>query len=322
MSKSHAFRIDFAELYGVHEAILITNFEFWIGHNHANGSHEHDGRTWTYNSVKAFEALFPYLTYKQIRTSIDHLVMRDVLLRGNYNTHPSDRTSWFAFSDSYLAQNPLPHGAIGVPKKANPLPHRAIGDAPQGKSLIGTDITQDVNILPAAPTAPLAAEVPADKPKKPEKPVKVEAPEELALQAASRATWSAYALAYRVRYGAEPVRNAKVSSAVKAFVGRLSHDEAPLVAEFFVGRVNEQGVTRATHDFGLLLARAESYRTQWATGRTADESAPNSETAYQRSMRERVAEVSPLLARPAPGAQPAQDATAYFQTIPAIEVTK
>ena len=51
-------------------------------------------------------------------------------------------------------------------------------------------------------------------------------------------------------------------------------------------------------------------------------SAANSETAYQRSMRLRVAEVSPLLARPAPGAPPAINATAFFQTIPAIEVTK
>jgi hypothetical protein len=50
--------------------------------------------------------------------------------------------------------------------------------------------------------------------------------------------------------------------------------------------------------------------------------ASNHETAYQRSMRLRVAEVSPLLARPAPGAPPAQNATDYFQTIPAIEVTK
>ena len=322
MSKSHAFRVDFAEKYGIHEAILITNFEFWISHNYANGSHEHDGSTWTYNSVKAFEALFPYLTYKQIRTSIDHLVMRDVLLRGNYNTHPSDRTSWFAFTDAYLAENPLPHRVNGLPKKANPLPHRANGDALQGTSLIGTDITHDVNILPAAPTAPLAVEVPADKPKKAEKPVKVETPEEIALQAASRAVWLAYALAYRVRYGAEPVRNAKVNTAVKAFVNRLGQEEAPLVAEFFVSRVNEQGVTRATHDFGLLLARAESYRTQWATGRTADESAPNSETAYQRSARLRVAEVSPLLARPAPGQPPKQDPTAFFQTVAAIEVNK
>jgi hypothetical protein len=50
--------------------------------------------------------------------------------------------------------------------------------------------------------------------------------------------------------------------------------------------------------------------------------ASNHETAYQRSMRLRVAEVSPLLARQAPGAQPAQNATDYFQTINAIEVTK
>lgn len=48
----------------------------------------------------------------------------------------------------------------------------------------------------------------------------------------------------------------------------------------------------------------------------------NSETAYQRSMRLRVAEVSPLLARPAPGAPPVINATDYFQNIPAIEVTK
>ena len=48
----------------------------------------------------------------------------------------------------------------------------------------------------------------------------------------------------------------------------------------------------------------------------------NSETAYQRSMRLRVAEVSPLLARPAPGAPPVINAAAYFQNIPAIEVTK
>lgn len=50
--------------------------------------------------------------------------------------------------------------------------------------------------------------------------------------------------------------------------------------------------------------------------------ARSAETAYQRSMRERVAEVSPLLARPAPGQPPAVNATDFFQTIPAIEVTK
>lgn len=59
-----------------------------------------------------------------------------------------------------------------------------------------------------------------------------------------------------------------------------------------------------------------------AMSKPAAMTAANSETAYQRSMRLRVAEVSPLLARAAPGAQPAQNATDYFQNIPAIEVTK
>lgn len=71
----------------------------------------------------------------------------------------------------------------------------------------------------------------------------------------------------------------------------------------------------------------QGFNAQWYAERTASKpaaamTAANSETAYQRSMRLRVAEVSPLLARPAPGQPPAINATDYFQTIPAIEVTK
>lgn len=118
--------------------------------------------------------------------------------------------------------------------------------------------------FPAAPSAPppSAALVVPVKQKKP----KAVPAGETELQAACRATWAAYAEAHSVRYGAAPVRNAKVNSSVKAFVQRLGYDESPAVAAFFVSRVNEAMVVRATHDFGLLLNRCESYRTQWATG--------------------------------------------------------
>ena len=71
----------------------------------------------------------------------------------------------------------------------------------------------------------------------------------------------------------------------------------------------------------------QGFNAQWYADRTTNRpaaamTASNHETPYQRSMRLRVAEVSPLLARPAPGAPPAQNATDYFQTITAIEVTK
>lgn len=139
------------------------------------------------------------------------------------------------------------------------------------------------DILPAAapatplPTAalavvvakPAAAEPVAAKPAKPARCKAAEVPgDETELQAACRATWGAYAQAYAAQYGAAPVRNAKVNSAVKAFVLRIGHDESPAVAEFFVTRVSDALVVRGMHDFGLLLARAETFRTQWATGQS------------------------------------------------------
>lgn len=78
---------------------MLNNFRYWIAHNKANGAHQHDGKTWTYNSVKAFEALFPYLTGNQIRRCLESLVTQGVLVRGNYNLSAYDKTSWFAFSD-------------------------------------------------------------------------------------------------------------------------------------------------------------------------------------------------------------------------------
>jgi hypothetical protein len=77
-------------------------------------------------------------------------------------------------------------------------------------------------------------------------------------------------VAYRNRHGAMPVRNAKVNSNVKQIVQRLGRLEAPQVAGWFL-RVNERMVVQGMHDLGLLLARCETYRTQWATGRQVTE---------------------------------------------------
>ena len=67
----HSFDIDDAVKYGMTEAVILHNLRFWIEKNKANGKHFHDGRYWTYNSVKAFEELFPYLTYRNIRSAIE-----------------------------------------------------------------------------------------------------------------------------------------------------------------------------------------------------------------------------------------------------------
>ncbi|HCG1164189.1 TPA: helix-turn-helix domain-containing protein [Pseudomonas aeruginosa] len=85
-------------------------------------------------------------------------------------------------------------------------------------------------------------------------------------QQACRAIWSAYAAAYQCRYGTHPVRNSKVNGQVRDLLKRLGAEEAPAVAAYFVG-INDAYLIRNCHDLGSLLARAESYRTQWATDR-------------------------------------------------------
>lgn len=79
--------------------------------------------------------------------------------------------------------------------------------------------------------------------------------------------WLSYSSAYVQRYGTQPVRNAKINSQISQLVKRLG-EEASLVAEFYVYNVNERFVVQKLHPFGLLLSSAESYRTQWATGRS------------------------------------------------------
>ena len=126
---NHSFDIEHANKFGMVEAVLISNFEHWITKNIANRRHQHDDKTWTYNSVKAFEELFPYLTGNQIRRGIESLVTQGVLVRGNYNPSTYDRTCWFTFSNDFASQ-------IHLAKITN-------GSGKKDKSLIRTNINTD-----------------------------------------------------------------------------------------------------------------------------------------------------------------------------------
>ncbi|UQY95379.1 helix-turn-helix domain-containing protein [Stenotrophomonas maltophilia] len=155
-----------------------------------------------------------------------------------------------------------PH-AGGAPATGGDAPH-AGGDAP-GAGL---------GVRPLPPNRHITLNEPSGEPSfpagLPAAPLAVDS--ETDLQAACRATWAAYASAYRTRHGVAPVRNAKVNSNVRQIVQRLGHTEAPLVAAWFL-TVNERYVVQNMHDLGALLTKCEAYRTQWATGRQVTEEA-------------------------------------------------
>ena len=129
----YQFDTDIAALYGVDESIMISNLQFWIRKNEANGKHFHDGRFWTYNSIEAFTKLFPFWTARQIRRVLKSLEEKGVIVTGNYNTSAYDRTTWYAFGDSFL-QNGQKH-----------FTETSNGNDESGKSVINnvTDIKPD-----------------------------------------------------------------------------------------------------------------------------------------------------------------------------------
>lgn len=125
---NHHFNPAVAKCVGVNAAVLYSNIQHWVAKNEANNKHEHEGRYWTYNSMKAFSSLFDYLSEKQIRAALDKLLDGGYIGKGNFNQIGYDRTLWYCDlmrinpSDSPSAQKGksiCPKGQMETPKRAN-----------------------------------------------------------------------------------------------------------------------------------------------------------------------------------------------------------
>ena len=95
----HMFDIDVATKYGIEEAVILDNMLYWVKKNAANRTHFYDGSVWTYNSIKAFTELFPYLSKSKIEYAINNLIKYGLIITGNYNKLPMDRTKWYSLTD-------------------------------------------------------------------------------------------------------------------------------------------------------------------------------------------------------------------------------
>lgn len=90
--------------------------------------------------------------------------------------------------------------------------------------------------------------------------------------------WANYAMAYRKRYHAWPVWDAKAGGQVGQLISRLGIDVAHHVAAYFL-TINDARLINGCHNLGDLLAKAEAYHTQWVTNRQM-----NATTARQQEL--------------------------------------
>lgn len=95
----HHFGVDMAAKYGIPCAILAQEIFYWITRNAAEGRNIHDGRAWMYQTLSGLERLHPYLTRKQIRAALNKLVDEGLVVKGEFNRNPYDRTVWYSLTD-------------------------------------------------------------------------------------------------------------------------------------------------------------------------------------------------------------------------------
>lgn len=129
----HNFDINIAEKYGINAAIILQNMYYWIEKNRANEKHFHDGYYWTYNSLKAFEELFPYMSTKQIRGALEKLEEEGIIVCGNYNNSTYDRTKWYAITDA--GYELFQEGKCIIPKGQMESSEKANGMSQKGKPI-------------------------------------------------------------------------------------------------------------------------------------------------------------------------------------------
>ena len=99
MAEIHYFDVNIAKEYGVNCAVILQNIWHWVRKNEANGTNFYDGNYWTYNSTKAFQDIFPYLSRRQIETALNKLRDDGIIITGNYNALKYDRTLWYAVTE-------------------------------------------------------------------------------------------------------------------------------------------------------------------------------------------------------------------------------
>lgn len=148
-----------AELYGTNEAVILYNIIFWIKKNKANNKHFYDRKHWTYNSVKAFNELFSFLSKPQIRRVLENLEKEKAIITGNYNKLSYDRTTWYTLSDElyikHIDNNHLLNSANGFVENSKSicqiqqmdLSKLANGFDENSKPIpdINTDVISDIN---------------------------------------------------------------------------------------------------------------------------------------------------------------------------------
>ncbi len=83
---------------GNNAAMLYEYIEYWC----SQSEEVHDGRRWIFHTLISFKEHFPYLSQSTIRRSLKKLEEEGLIVTGNYNKIPFDKTKWYAIASEQI----------------------------------------------------------------------------------------------------------------------------------------------------------------------------------------------------------------------------
>ncbi len=86
------------ELGNLNEAVFVQQLHYWLEIKKQTGKNYIDGRYWVYNSVEKWLKQFPWLSSATFRRTIDSLVNKGFVIRGNFNQKKMDHTTWYSLN--------------------------------------------------------------------------------------------------------------------------------------------------------------------------------------------------------------------------------
>lgn len=104
LMKKHSFSVEFAERFGIVEALLLDYFFFWINNSQKKKEKDkyHAGRYWVYGSVRKIAEAHPYLSRAKVHRALKKLEEAGAIKTDAFNKMCWDKTTWYTLTDEIL----------------------------------------------------------------------------------------------------------------------------------------------------------------------------------------------------------------------------
>ena len=86
------------ELGNLNEAVFVQQVHYWLEIKKQTGKNFVEGRYWIYNSVEDWLKQFPWMSSATLRRTIDSLVKKGYIVKGNFNQKKMDHTTWYTLN--------------------------------------------------------------------------------------------------------------------------------------------------------------------------------------------------------------------------------